>query len=607
MTESGDRLGSHYTLDRILGSGAMGQVWLAHRENGDKVAVKMLHPHLTSDRAIVRRFIEERELLTSIHSPAVVEVFDMVMEGEHLGIVMEYVDGPDLGSELALHAKNHELMQEGYAARLGAEVCDGLSAVHAARICHRDVKPANVLLSQGPDGDWHPKLTDFGVSKILDSTLEGSTAFAGTPNYVAPEIIKGQTPSAASDLYSFGVMLYEMVAGHTPFPALNREAVILAHLDREPPRPTGISDAMWYVISCCLAKDPAHRPVSAASVGTSLRRLVEGLDPGVLVQPAVSGMPPEAPGPLPGGAATQIVGQVGGQGWTSMPPQPAVGGQQLPPGSAPQPSGTPQPGYPSGVYPGAPQSYGSGSYPPGSYSSAPYPSGSVPPGPVPPGSVPPGAYPAGSYPSGAYSPGAPGSYPPGSYPSGSVPPGSAGTSGTSPSGMTLLGLPHSGGAGTQQTAHTESSRPRRRTGLWISVAALALLAVVVIGAIFLDPFGSEPSAGSAQSATATPSGQTSSASGSESSSAQTTSQPTQTVTLPAGAKLCSPKVGVGTENTSCQLAANVAAAIPDNPGDRFTVTAYSPVTGKNYTLTCTSGQYYMCTKSENNIEVYVIK
>lgn len=485
MTESGDRLGSHYTIDRPLGSGAMGEVWLAHDESGKKVAVKLLHPHLTSDKAIVRRFIEEREILTSIHSPGVVEVFDMVMEGDKLGIVMEYVDGPNLSSELKIHAERHEFMQERYAARFAAEICDGLTAVHAARICHRDVKPANVLLSRGPHGDWHPKLTDFGISKVLSSTLEGTTAFAGTPRYMAPEIIKGRTPCPASDLYSFGVMLYEMVAGHAPFTAPNREAVILAHLEQDPRRPSGISDAMWYVISCCLAKEPTNRPSSAAAVATALRRIGDGMDPGVLVSPAAPAGPTEATVRL---AAPP-------QGWTSAPTR------LLPPAASPSASPTSQ-------YPGAPL--------------------------------------------------------------------------------------------TQPAPTRPAETPRRRSKVWIPALAILLVALVV-AAIAFDPFGwNKPAAGGSPSVA-----------GSATSTARTgsgaTTQPTPTATLPAGVTQCSTKVGVGTKNTSCQLAANVAADIPDDPGDQFTVDAYSPVTGKTYTLTCTSGQYYRCVKEKNNIEVYVIK
>jgi serine/threonine-protein kinase len=123
----------------------------------------------------------------------------------------------------------------------------------------------------------------------------------------------------------------------------------------------------------------------------------------------------------------------------------------------------------------------------------------------------------------------------------------------------------------------------------------------VVAAIAFDPFGwNKPAAGGSPSAARSATSTARTGSGA-------TTQPTPTATLPAGVTQCSPKVGVGTKNTSCQLAANVAADIPDDPGDQFTVDAYSPVTGKTYTLTCTSGQYYRCVKEKNNIEVYVIK
>ena len=112
MTAPGDRLGSRYEFDEVIGNGAMGQVWRAHDQQGGTVAVKMLHPHLATDKDIRRRFFDESQILTSITHPAVVQVRDVVMEGATLGIVMEYVEGPDLGSELKEHAGHNQRMQE---------------------------------------------------------------------------------------------------------------------------------------------------------------------------------------------------------------------------------------------------------------------------------------------------------------------------------------------------------------------------------------------------------------------------------------------------------------------------------------------------------------
>lgn len=597
MTAPGDRLGSRYEFDEVIGNGAMGQVWRAHDQQGGTVAVKMLHPHLATDNDIRRRFFNESQILTSITHPAVVQVRDVVMEGATLGIVMEYVEGPDLGSELKQHAEHNQRMQEDYAARLGAEIADGLAAIHAAKICHRDVKPANVLLTRadpghdaaGPDpeatrrsglagavGGWHPKITDFGVSKILDSAAATATAFAGTPNYVSPEIILGRAPTPASDLYSFGIMLYEMVAGCTPFAAPSREAVMHAHMAQAPARPDGLSDRMWQIISCCLAKDPAGRPASAEVLARELRRLADGQAPGDLVAPPGSGPGiPEAAGAAGAGpAATYVVGQ----GWNAMPPRSPTPFQQSP-GTLVGPYGSPDPGtagqgVPSQGVPGQGGSAPSG----GSYAS-PGTSGGTPYPPVP--------YQSTPYPT------AVGASYPGAYPEPRMP---------QPGQMSPVGQPM-----VPSSPGGQAPEPKKGGRRWLPLVIAVVAVAVVLGIVFspIGLGGRDDSAGDSPSAGSPASSQQPSESASTGTPEPT--EPTTAVALPAGAKACTPTVAVGGKNTSCPFAQNVAAAIPDDHGDRFSVKAFSPATNKEYTLSCTSGQYVLCTKPENNIEVYVLK
>ncbi|AXE37403.1 serine/threonine-protein kinase [Acidipropionibacterium virtanenii] len=588
MTAPGDRLGSRYEFDEVIGNGAMGQVWRAHDQQGGVVAVKMLHPHLATDSDIRRRFFDESQILTSITHPAVVRVRDVVMEGATLGIVMEYVEGPDLGSELKEHAGHNQRMQEDYAARLGAEIADGLAAIHAAKICHRDVKPANVLLTKagpGPDdpeatrisapgggastSGWHPKITDFGVSKILDSAASTSTAFAGTPNYVSPEIILGRPPTPASDLYSFGVMLYEMVAGRTPFAAPSREAVMHAHMAQAPARPDGLSDRMWQIISCCLAKDPAGRPVSAEILALELRRLADGQAPGELLTPSVGapGASRAAAAAGTGVAATYIAGQ----GWDAMSPSQSPAPFQQSPGTLVGPYGSGQ-----GVAgQGVPPAGQGGSAPSGGTFSSP-------------GTVGGSGYPPGLYRTSPY-PTAVGASYPGAYPEPQMPqPGPA---------APMMAAPPAGGG--------QSAPPKKSGRRWLPLILAVVAVAIVLGVVF-SPIGlggkDDDASGGPSSASTQGSGETSS-----SDPTTPTAEPTTAVALPAGAKACSPTVAVGGKNTSCPFAENVAAAVPADHGDRFSVTAYSPATKKEYTLECTSGQYVLCTKAENNIEVYVIK
>lgn len=585
MTEKGDRLGSRYMVDSVLGTGSMGQVWLAHDQNGSQFAVKMLHPHLASDPDIRRRFFNESQILTSITHPAVVRVRDVVMEGETLGIVMEYVEGPDLATELKEHSHNGQRMQEAYASRLGAEIADGLAAIHAAHIAHRDVKPANVLLTRkapeqdddathrsldvtGSAGAWHPKITDFGVSKILDRANTDSTAFAGTPNYVSPEIILGRPPTPASDLYSFGVMLYEMVAGRTPFTAPSREAVMHAHVSDPPARPDDLSDRMWHILSCCLAKDPAARPASAAVLARELRRLVDGEAPGELVASPDAAQTMVVPGPVPQGPIP--AGPLpSGQG--SVPPRAPAAGATYVDGRYQQPS-----------YPRSPYSQSPFQSSPGSANS--YRSGSSAPSASTPGTYT-GQYQQGAYQpardqQGAYQPARAGEYP-ASYPN-------------APAARMAGGPPQ-----------TESAQRGRRWRRWVP-PAVVVAAVVIVLAVVFSPIG-PGSHGDAAGTTPSASPATSSSTSSQPSSPGSDKSSTATVTLPAGTKACSPTVAVGGSNTSCPFAEKVAQAVPADHGDRFDVKAFSPTTNKAYTLSCTAGQYVLCTKSSNNIEVYVIK
>lgn len=209
----GRPLGSNYLLLGLIGSGSMGQVWRARDRSGRPYAVKMLLPGLANDTDLVRRFVTERSLAIGIDDPHVVRVRDMVVEGQTLAIVMDLIDGTDLKTRL----KTAGTLPPAEVAYLGAQISGGLAAVHAKGIVHRDVKPANVLLDPGPPEA--AKLTDFGVSFLQDAShLSHVTATVGTPNYVAPEIVMGQRPTAAADLYSLGIMLYELTCGVPPSP-----------------------------------------------------------------------------------------------------------------------------------------------------------------------------------------------------------------------------------------------------------------------------------------------------------------------------------------------------------------------------------------------------
>ena len=290
MSESW-QLGSRYTLERQIGSGAMGQVWVGHDVDGHTLAFKLLRPELADDPGVVARFLQERNLLVGLRSPYVIRVHDLVVEGPRLAIVMDYVAGDSLRALLQRRGNlpPHDV------ATLGAQIAQGLAAVHGANVLHRDLKPENVLLADDPDamsrattetalpaaastrtstdalGTLVPRLADFGVASLVTQTGQVATAnVIGTPQYLAPELGDGQPSGRAGDLYALGVTLYEMACGAVPFHADSPVALLRLHADHAPTRPDDIPDALWVLIAELLAKNPHERPDDAAAVAQRL-------------------------------------------------------------------------------------------------------------------------------------------------------------------------------------------------------------------------------------------------------------------------------------------------------------------------------------------------
>lgn len=275
------KIGSRYTANQILGRGSAGTVWLGEGPEGP-VAVKLLREDLASDQELVGRFVQERTALLGLEHPHVVSVRDLVVDGNDLALVMDLVRGTDLRTRLD---REKRLAPEA-AVAIVADVADGLAAAHAAGVVHRDVKPENVLLDmQGPlgPGGAHPALlTDFGVAKLIDSPRRTrATKIIGTPDYLAPEIVEGLPPRASVDIYALATVLYELLAGFTPFGGGHPGAVLRRHVTETVVPLPGIPDELWQLIVQCLAKAPASR-LRASELGARLRELL----------PLLAGMPP---------------------------------------------------------------------------------------------------------------------------------------------------------------------------------------------------------------------------------------------------------------------------------------------------------------------------
>ncbi|MFL5882338.1 MAG: serine/threonine-protein kinase, partial [Actinomycetota bacterium] len=251
---------------RRIDAGGMGEVWEADDTLlGRRVAIKVLAVELAGDPVAVRRFGREARATAMLDHPNVVRVFDFV-DGEAPFLVLELLEGQTLAERLRGGA-----LPPLEAARIAAEVADGLDAAHRIGIIHRDIKPGNIMLTAGGG----VKVMDFGIAAAREAHSTTGQQLLATAAYAPPERIAGGRASPAGDLYSLGVVLYEMLTGRPPFMADTAERLLRAHLEAEP-RP--VRELVFWVppeiaaaCEAALAKDPAARPASAGALAARLR------------------------------------------------------------------------------------------------------------------------------------------------------------------------------------------------------------------------------------------------------------------------------------------------------------------------------------------------
>jgi tRNA A-37 threonylcarbamoyl transferase component Bud32 len=250
-----------FRVESLLGEGAMGAVYLAAETiSGRRVALKLLAPELARDERFRRRFLRETELATSLDHPHIVTTLASGEEGGTLYLAMAYVEGSDLRELLRREGR----LEPKRALDLIEQVADALDAAHAAELVHRDVKPGNILVAAGRDGE-HAYVCDFGLARHVSSvsSLTGERGFVGTIDYVPPEQIEGGTIDGRADVYSLGCVLYECLAGARPFERESELSVVFSHLNEPPPRLSDLRpelpDAFDGVFATALAKSPDAR------------------------------------------------------------------------------------------------------------------------------------------------------------------------------------------------------------------------------------------------------------------------------------------------------------------------------------------------------------
>ncbi|HBL29958.1 MAG TPA: serine/threonine protein kinase, partial [Acidobacteria bacterium] len=268
-------LDGKYRLEDRLGEGANGVVYRAlHLGLKKSFAVKLLQEG-SLDPGSLARFRREAEALGQLRHPHVVEVTDFGIDtaaGDVPYLVMELLDGQTLAD--LCRARGPLPVEQ--ALPLLASIAEAIDAAHAGGVLHRDLKPGNVLLCPGADGAWLVKVLDFGLAEIVgmgceppgeespaDGRLTATGALLGTPLYAAPELIRQEAASRASDVYAFGVIAYELLAGHPPFRGSTRD-VLDGHLEGAPPAPAPLGEPLprevWEALQEPLRKDPTARP-----------------------------------------------------------------------------------------------------------------------------------------------------------------------------------------------------------------------------------------------------------------------------------------------------------------------------------------------------------
>ena len=314
----GRKLGK-YTLAEKLGEGGMAMVFRSFHPQFDRpVAIKILPPTVGQDPGFQARFEREARLIASLNHPNIIRVYDIDESDGLFYMVMDLLPGGTLEGRLRAGG-----LDRTWSANVVVKMAEALNYAHARDVIHRDIKPSNILM----DADGNPVLADFGIARLMqgdsDANLTSAGMVMGTPAYMAPEQLTGQQPDARADIYSLGVVLYQLLAGRAPFTG-DTMAVVSAHLTKQPPTlreyVPDLPAALDAVVLQALAKQPEHRFKSAGVFAQALRNAALDLEPAIVR--VVSAAPKSAASSFGGTGMPQAM-----TGAT----QPMIAAQQSPP------------------------------------------------------------------------------------------------------------------------------------------------------------------------------------------------------------------------------------------------------------------------------------
>jgi serine/threonine protein kinase len=291
-----------YEIIEELGTGGMGKVYRAFdKQIEEEVALKLLKPEIAAEKRTVERFRNELKIARKIRHKNVCGMFDLQEEGKTLFITMEYVRGEDLKGFLH-RAKQLTI---GTAISIARQVAEGLAEAHKLGIVHRDLKPHNIMI----DKEGNAKIMDFGIARSVSAKgITGEGVIIGTPEYMSPEQVEGKEVDQRSDIYSLGIILYEMMTGRVPFEGDTPLNVALKHKSEPPADPRRINpqipETLGHLILRCLEKDRASRYPSAEALLSDLAAIEKGLPAtaGTLCRRSAS-PPARSPSSLPRGSS----------------------------------------------------------------------------------------------------------------------------------------------------------------------------------------------------------------------------------------------------------------------------------------------------------------